>query len=94
MIRTRLEVFVEGEVSTVGCRRVGAGGVVVLYLLRTRHDAGLLVLADALLEEVGLALERDHVHEVEGILDVVDLGTSQGDEKSVRDKRDVLRIFR
>merc|ERR1712066_328993 len=34
------------------------------HVLGLGHDSRLLVLADALLEEVGLALERDVVHEV------------------------------
>jgi hypothetical protein len=31
------------------------------------HDAGLLVLAHPLLEEIGLALERDHLHKVKRV---------------------------
>ena len=37
------------------------------------HDAHPLVLAHALLEEVGLSLQRDVLHEVEGVLHPVDL---------------------
>ena len=41
------------------------------------HDGGLLVLADALLEEVGLALQRDELHPVEGVDGVVKLFTAE-----------------
>lgn len=37
-----------------------------------------------------LSLERDQVHEVEGVLDVVDFGVAEGDEEAVGDKLDVL----
>ena len=43
-----------------------------------------------LLEEVGLALHRDHVHKVERVLLVVDLGVAERDEEAVGDKLDVL----
>ena len=62
-----LEVRVEGEVVV---RRV-------LLVVEARHHARLLVLADALLEEVGLALQRDVVHEVEGVLHVPPLGAAE-----------------
>lgn len=56
-----LEVLVEGQ-----------------HLLGGVHaHAGLGVFSDALLEEVGLALERDHLHPVEGIDGVVALGAAQ-----------------
>ena len=41
-------------------------------------DASLLVLADSLLEEVGLALKGDHVHPLEGVLNIVLLGDAEG----------------
>ena len=55
------------------------------------HDSGLLVLADALLEEVGLALERDVVHEVEGVLHVPPLGAAELLEEAVGHELDVAR---
>jgi hypothetical protein len=42
------------------------------------------------LEEVRLALERDHVHEVEGVRDLVELLVSERDEESIGDELDVL----
>ena len=43
-------------------------------------NVGLLVLSDTLLKEIGLSLERDHVHPFEGILDVVKFGNTDGEE--------------
>ena len=60
---------------------VGADGLV---------DTRLGVGRDSRLEEVGLALQRDHLHEVEGVGHVPDLGVAKGDEQSVGDKLDVL----
>ena len=53
------------------------------------HDAGLLVVADALLEEVGLPLQADVLHEVEGILRVVVILAAQFAQQSVRNEFDV-----
>ena len=43
-----------------------------------RHHAHPLVLADPLLKEVGLSLQRDVLHEVEGVLHPVDLQRTTG----------------
>ncbi len=45
------------------------------------HDAHPLVLAHPLLKEVGLSLQRDVLHEVEGVLHPVDLHTQ--DQRSI-----------
>eukprot|EP00307_Rebecca_sp_RCC1486_P014257 CAMPEP_0119431860 /NCGR_PEP_ID=MMETSP1335-20130426/46700_1 /TAXON_ID=259385 /ORGANISM="Chrysoculter rhomboideus, Strain RCC1486" /LENGTH=145 /DNA_ID=CAMNT_0007457667 /DNA_START=149 /DNA_END=586 /DNA_ORIENTATION=+ len=55
------------------------------------HDTCLLVLADTLLEEVRLALQRDHLHPVEGVGRVPQLGVAQCDEQAVRAELNVLR---
>lgn len=55
------------------------------------HHAPLLVLADLLLEEVRLALERDELHKAERVLGVVDLFVAQLKQEAIRDKLDVLR---
>jgi hypothetical protein len=66
-LATSLEVVVKREVAAILVGDLlGRAGVGVL-LLGAGHDAGLLVLADALLEEVGLASEGDVLHEVEGV---------------------------
>jgi hypothetical protein len=49
--RTSLKVSVERE----------------FHVFWVRHDSGLLVFPDSLLEEVCLPLEADVVHEVEGV---------------------------
>ena len=64
-----------------GLRRVAPPTAKVLEVLVEREhllfpiscDASLLVVADALFEEVGFALERNHVHPREGVLRAVDL---------------------
>lgn len=85
---TRLEVLVKGEVTT------DSGGQTLsslaLLLLCAVHDTSLLVIANSLLEEVGLASQRDVFHEVEGVGGVVDLGLTEGEEKTVGDKLNVL----
>ena len=53
-------------------------------------DVGLDVVRHTLLEEVRLALERDHLHEVEGVRGVVVLLATEGDKKAVSDELDVL----
>ena len=55
-------------VSEVGVQPEGVVG-------GARHHAHPLVLAHSLLEEVGLALQRDVLHEVKGVLHAVDLHT-------------------
>lgn len=79
----RLKVIVEGEVTTV----LVLG---LVLLLGAVHDTSLLVLADTLLEEVGLATEGDVLHEVEGVGDLVDLLVAESDEESVSNELDVL----
>jgi hypothetical protein len=46
---------------------VEAEGLALAVAVDGGHDARLLVVADALFEEVGLALQRDHVHPLEGV---------------------------
>ncbi len=53
------------------------------------HDPGLLVVADSLLKEVGLSVERDVLHEVKRVLDFVDLGAAQLHKESVGHVLDV-----
>ena len=58
--------------------------------LASADDPGLLVVADALLEEVCLPLQRNHLHKVEWVLHVVELGVPEGDEQAVRAELNVL----
>src|ERR1700734_2433462 len=58
---------------------------------RTRMgDVGLRIVRYALLEEVGLALQRDHVHEVEGVGDVVYFVIAERDKQAIGNKLDIL----
>jgi hypothetical protein len=81
-----LEVLIQDE-SLAGT------DIVVSLLLRLGDalvNARLLIIAHALFKEVGLALERDHVHEIEGIRDIVDLFVAESDEETIGDELDVL----
>ena len=73
------EVLVEVELA----------GVVRCALCR-QLNTGFLIVAYALLEEIGLALERDHVHPLEGVLDVVVLGNTKLVQKTIGNELDVL----
>ena len=53
-------------------------------------DTSLGIVRHAFLEEVRLALERDHVHEIEGVGDIVDLLVTECNEKAVSNELDVL----
>ena len=53
-------------------------------------DASFLVVAHALLKEVCLALERDHIHECEGVLIAVVLWDTELEEQPIGDEPDVL----
>lgn len=92
-----LKVLIKGKRPSVLTLRLGilsrtrAGlGTLLLVPLCTRHDTRLLVVADALLEEIGLAGEGDALHEVERVRRVVDLVVAEGDEQAVGDELDVL----
>ena len=71
---TALKVLVEAEDLLVGLDA----------------DAGLGVLSDALLEEVGLALEADHLHPLEGVGGVVVAGAAELGEEAVGAELDVV----
>ena len=64
----------------------------LLRLIR-RHPS-LLVFADPLLEEVGLALQVDHIHPGEGIFDVPHLLVAQIDEQAVGQVAAEIRAWR
>ena len=63
--KKKLEVVVQGK-GLVRSSGLGGGG-------GRSIDSSLGVIRDTLLEEVGLALERDHIHKVEGVRHVVHL---------------------
>merc|ERR1711881_152867 len=60
-----------------------------LLLTSWGHDACLLVLAYALLKEIGLALQGDELHPIERIGGVVKLGVTKGSEQPVCNKLNV-----
>lgn len=80
--KSSLEVLVEGE--------TGVGLLLFLILLGAGHDTSLLVVANTLLEEVGLASERDRLHEVEGVGGVVVLLVTESNQETVSHELDVL----
>ena len=53
-------------------------------------NASLGVIRHALFEEVGLALKRNHVHEIEGVGGIVDLLIAKSNEQTVSNELDVL----
>ena len=87
-----LKVIIKGEVTTVlRCLLLHFCAVLFLFvLLRAGHDAGLLVITNALLEEVRLACQTDVLHEVEGVYRVVDFLPAKREQQPVRDELDVL----
>lgn len=53
-------------------------------------DVGFLILADSLFKEISLSLQRDHIHPLERIFDVVELRDTHGEQESVSHEFDVL----
>jgi hypothetical protein len=87
----RLEVLLEAEVARLAlCLDRHHTLFLLLVLGSASHDTGLLVIADTLLEEVGLASQRDVLHEVEGVGGVVHLGVAERQQQTVSDELDVL----
>lgn len=72
-LASTLEVVVHGE-SLLDCR---------VIRIDTLVDRTLRVCRHTRLEEVGLALKRNHLHEVEGIGVVVHLFISKSDKQSI-----------
>ena len=82
--KQKLEVLVQGEgLARSRGLSVGSGG-------GRGVDSSLGVIRHTLLEEVCLALERDHIHEVKGVRHIVYLVIAEGHEESVGDEFDVL----
>jgi len=86
--RPGLEVLIQNEGPLV-CRSTRRS-LRILGPRRGLVDTGLCIIANPLLEEVGLALEGDHVHEIEGVGDVVHLGVAECDKEPIRNELDVL----
>ena len=55
-------------------------------------DVGLQIVRYALLEKVGLALQRDHVHEVEGVGDVVYFVIAERYKQAISNKSNILAL--
>ena len=75
------------------CNSQSLGALRLFSIKRGRSrvvDACLGVFRHALLKEVGLALKRNHVHEVEGIGSIVDLLIAKSNEQTVGNELDVL----
>ena len=78
----RLEVLVK--------RETGLDGLVVRVGTDRLVDARLGVCRYSRFEKVGLALEGNHLHKVEGVGDVPNLVVAEGDEQAVGDEFNVL----
>ena len=83
-----LKVLVEVEVAPIFIHllRLTVSGL----LVRARHDARFLVVANALLEEIGLPGQRDRLHEVKGIGGVIVLAISQREQQAISNEFDIL----
>lgn len=77
----QLEVFVERKALLDGIVVSGTDSLV---------DTRFGVCRDSRLEKVGLALEGDHLHKVEGVGRVPNLLVTQSNKKTVGDKLNVL----
>ena len=73
VMASRLEVVVNGE-TLLDCR---------VIRIDTLVDRALGVSRYSGFEEVGLSLQRDHLHEVEGVGVVVDLLVTQSNQQSI-----------
>ena len=62
-----------------------------VFVFVSQFYTRFLVVSNSLFEEVGLPLQGNHVHPLEGVLYVVVLGHSQREKKAIRNKLDVLR---
>jgi hypothetical protein len=61
-----------------------------LLVLLGCHHACLLVLPNPPLKKVGLSLQRNHLHPVEGVLAIPDLGHSESKQEAVGHALNVL----
>lgn len=81
----RLELLVESKSTAILVLLLR-----LFVLLCASHDTSLLVVTDALLEEVCLSSKGDVVHEVEGVGGVVELLVPKSNKQSVGDEFNVL----
>ncbi|KAI6757362.1 hypothetical protein HG531_003187 [Fusarium graminearum] len=82
----RLEVIVKGEVAPV----LALWCLLFILLVGAVKNTGLLVVSNALLEEVGLAAKGDVLHEVERVGGLVHLLVAESNEETISDEFDVL----
>lgn len=83
-VKSNSEILVQGEgFAWSGGFGARSGG-------RRSIDSSLSVIRYTLLEEVGLALKRDHIHKVEGVRHGIDLVVSKSHKESVSDELYVL----
>lgn len=85
-----LEVFIEVEVSAILCFRLDLCRGILVLLGGRCHDTSLLVVADALLEEVSLTGQGDVLHEVEWVGRFVELLVAERKKQPVGDELNVL----
>ena len=88
--KRHLEVFIEVEVTAGFCLGLSLGTGVLVLLLCASHDTSFLVIADTLLEEVGLSSKGDVLHEVEGVGNLVNLLVAESQKETVSNELNVL----
>lgn len=76
-LASRLEVVINGE-TLLDCR---------VIRIDTLVDRALGVSRYSGLEEVGLSLQRDHLHKVKGVGVIVDLFVTQSNQQSVCEQK-------
>lgn len=86
--KTDLEILIEVEVTSIRIDLLSLS--VGSFLICASHDTSLLVIADALLEEIGLAGEGDRLHEVKRIGRIIELLVPESEEKTVSDELNIL----
>jgi hypothetical protein len=85
-----LKVFVEVEVTTILSLGLRLGSGILVLLLGTSHDTSLLVITNTLFKEVGLAGERDVLHEVKWVGRLVVFVIAESKEKTIGNEFDIL----
>ena len=83
---SNLEILVKRKIASILVLLLGF----IRVLLRAGHDARLLVVTHAFLEEVGLACQGDGLHEVERVGGIVVLLVAERDQEAVGHELDIL----
>ena len=81
--------LVEAEIPTILILLLPLS-LYVVFLIRARHHARLLVIADAFLEEIGLAGQGDGLHKVERVGHFIIFLITQREEQTIGHELNIL----